>query len=513
MVIEELILQSNDQVVVRVTREVLRLFKVRIVAEERARHEAAREKTSFEAPKPEYRSMCISHDVSEGGRVISKIVLKSLDGNEERYVREGCARPDERLGAGIHRLMKHNLYRIFCEELGKKTAPWGIMYGVRPTKIVHRLIDMGLGHDEIIERLKSDYLVSSERASRITDIAFLQRPFLAQSDERTISIYAGIPFCLSRCLYCSFPANVIPGRGKLEKFFRIWKRDLDAVVAAVRKYHFRVQNIYIGGGTPTSLPDDLFIRMLELIHDAFYSDSVVEFTVEAGRPDSMSQAKIDAMMRMNVTRVSVNPQTMQERTLARIGRSHTPGQIVDMFHALRKAGIPHINMDLIVGLPGETDADIADTMEKILPLGPDDVTLHALALKKGSRLKMHLADYELPDDAMAQRMFDTAMKYVESFGFHPYYLYRQGYMAGSLENVGCCKTGAEGMYNIQIMEEHQTVLGIGAAASSKIVNFRTGRLKSSFNAKDLTTYLADVDTYIAKRDALLEEAYGGEKQL
>ena len=232
--------------------------------------------------------------------------------------------------------------------------------------------------------------------------------------------------------------------------------------------------------------------------------------MEAGRPDSITPAKIETMKRLAVSRVSVNPQTMQERTLRRIGRQHTPEDVVTMFHALREAGIPHINMDLILGLPGETSEDVRDTMEKVTALGPDDITLHALALKRGSRLKLLMEEQhvELPSDEETRRMSEIAMSYVRKTGMHPYYLYRQGYMSGDLENVGCCRTGAEGMYNIQIMEEHQIIIGIGGAATTKVVDFRRKRMKSSFNAKDLVTYLRDIDIYIEKRRQLLDEAYG-----
>jgi oxygen-independent coproporphyrinogen-3 oxidase len=248
--------------------------------------------------------------------------------------------------------------------------------------------------------------------------------------------------------------------------------------------------------------------MLTAVRDAFFCEHTIEFTVEAGRPDSMSPEKIRTMADMKVTRVSVNPQTMQPRTLKRIGRNHTPEAIVTMFNDLRSAGIPEINMDLIIGLPGEGVADIEDTMKKIVALGPDDITLHSLALKRGSVLKMNLEEYELPDDKTCREMFHTAMSYIDKAGMKPYYLYRQGYMSGQLENVGCCRKGAESIYNIQIMEEHQTILGIGGAATSKVVNFREKRLKSSFNAKDLITYLRDIDIYIDKRAKLIAEAYG-----
>ena len=313
----------------------------------------------------------------------------------------------------------------------------------------------------------------------MTAMAFRQKPFLQTSDERTISVYVGIPFCRSRCLYCSFPAYILPNDEQLSAFFTAWDKDLAAAKREIERHRLKVQSIYIGGGTPTSLSNADFERMLSLVQGAFYGEHTGEFTVEAGRPDTMTPEKALSMKKHRVSRVS-------------------------------ETGDFSINMDVILGLPGETCSDVADTMAKVLALAPDDVTLHSLALKRGSKLKMHLEEYELPNDAEVQAMFRTAMDQVQDEGFLPYYLYRQGYMSGQMENVGCARPGAESMYNMQIMDEHQTILGIGCAATSKIMNFRTKRLKASFNAKDFHTYVRDIDDYIAKRSALLAEAYGDE---
>lgn len=494
MRVRKFTLNSEDQVVVKVVREILNLFKI---------------DTDCDADF-DWDELNIVNKIRPDVLPIVETVIDmtGTDGGKIHLVQEAEGRADERYAAGMHRLIKLNLYQLFRREFGFSPAPWGILHGVRPTKIVHRLLDSGLSRDEVVERLCHDYEASNEKAATITDMAIRQKPFLARSDKKTISIYVGIPFCLSRCLYCSFPANILPDKAGLDQFMAVFNKDLMAVKQAVRDYGFKVQSIYVGGGTPTSLPDKYFRDMLTNVWSAFYGADTVEFTVEAGRPDSMSEDKIRTMVDMNVTRVSVNPQTMQQRTLRRIGRNHTPEAIVDMFYNLRQAGIPEINMDLIIGLPGEGVADVRDTMEKVIALGPDDITLHSLALKRGSVLKLNLSDYELPEDDTCREMFKTAMDYIYRAGLKPYYLYRQGYMSGQLENVGCCRAGAESMYNIQIMEERQTILGIGGAATSKVVNFREKRLKSSFNAKDLITYLRDIDIYIDKRAKLIAEAYG-----
>ena len=288
----------------------------------------------------------------------------------------------------------------------------------------------------------------------------------------------------------------------------VW-RDIAAAAADIAALGLTVQNIYVGGGTPTSLSNDFFAEMLEMVYNAFYGSSIVEFTVEAGRPDSMSAEKISCMKKYRVTRVSVNPQSMQERTLRRIGRRHTPAEVVQMLRDLRAAYDVHINMDVILGLPGETAEDVASTMAQVTALAPDDITLHALAIKRGSQLRrmMEETHVALPSGEETMRMSAAATDAVRRAGYRPYYLYRQGYMSGDLENVGYARPGAESMYNVQIMEEQQTIIGIGGAATTKVIGVRGDRMRSVFNAKDLTTYLRDIDIYIEKRRALLRGEY------
>lgn len=489
-------LNSREEVLYKITREVLTLFRVEVTGKGDADY---------------LQISIVNKRLSEKPvRVETRMILFDRDGEGRVYARCASGSDDEKPSGAVNRIIKLNLYHIFCEDLKMPVAPWGILHGVRPTKIVHRWIRAGMDEKSILSRLQREYECSEEKAGEIVPMAFRQLPFLRTSDERTVSIYIGIPFCLTRCLYCSFPSNVLPGEKKLRAFMEALHRDLVAACHDIEVYGLRVQNIYIGGGTPTSLPNNFFAEMLSMVYNAFYGDNVVEFTVEAGRPDSISEEKVAEMKRRHVTRVSVNPQSMRQRTLDLLGRRHTPEDVRRMFAVFRKAGAFHINMDVIIGLPGETSEDIAYTMGEIARLGPDDITLHALALKRGSRLMelMQERHVDLPAAEEARKMFRVAMQAATALGMQPYYLYRQGYMAGDLENVGLSKPGSEGMYNIQIMEEHQTIIGIGGAATSKVVNFRENRLRSSFHPKDLTTYLRDVDKYIARRHALLEKAYG-----
>ena len=450
-------------------------------------------------------------------RTVLNVIGSGVCQKEER------ARSDETKRAAVHRLFKLQLYVLLREKFVLPPAPWGIMHGVRPTKIVHRWLDSGTDSATVAGRLTQDYAVSAGKAELLAEVATRQRPFLSTTNSRTVSVYVGIPFCLSKCLYCSFPSYVLPAASTLKGFMVALKRDMEAAKAEINRYGFKVQSIYVGGGTPTALPDDLFAAMLGAVRDSFCDADTVEFTVEAGRPDSMTEAKIRTLKNCGVTRVSVNPQTMQERTLKLIGRRHTPEDILSMYAALRQHGSWQINMDVILGLPGETAADVVDTMKKITALEPEDITLHALALKKGSKLKLALDKksqsaveraalqteaLKLPTDEETRQMSEVAMDYVRQAGLYPYYLYRQGYMRGNLENIGCARPGAESLYNIQIMEEKQTIIGVGTAAVTKVADPKFCGLKSVFNAKDLLTYIRDIDVYINKRAQLFDDVYG-----
>lgn len=475
---------AETEVINKITREVLTLFGIN-------------------------DNVKIEHDLSDG------IVTTQLNINGEKLTQYDMINPNEREGAEIHRLIKRNIYTIFVRDLKKELVPYGIMHGVRPTKIIHRWIRSmqdNFSSQDIVERIKNDYLVSEEKAKLLTEVAIKQIPILKKSTPQTISIYVGIPFCVTRCLYCSFPSNVLPSEKKIGEFMTALSKDIKSAKTDIDKYGFKVQNIYIGGGTPTSLPNIFFKQMLDEVYDSFYDEHLAEFTVECGRPDTITAEKILIMKSHNVNRVSVNPQSMQQRTLDRIGRRHSPEDIIRAFNELRLSGDWQINMDLILGLPGECVDDVEDSVEKVLSLNPDDITIHALAIKRGSRLQMSLddevnsiSDFNLPSDNEVRKMSEVADRLIRNEHYEPYYLYRQGYISGQIENIGYCRDKAVGIYNVQIMDERQTIIGIGGAATTKVVDFKNNCLKSTFHAKDLITYIRDVDYYIDKRTSLLEE--------
>jgi oxygen-independent coproporphyrinogen-3 oxidase len=386
---------------------------------------------------------------------------------------------------------------------------WGILRGVRPTKLVHKQLDKGQKPEWIRSFLQKEYGLHPSKAGLITEIALRQRSHLNTS-ARNISIYIGIPFCPSKCLYCSFPSFILPERQQVAAFLDVLEKELSETKKMVGHYGLAVENVYIGGGTPTSLGNEDFARLLQMTSRLAVNKCTREYTIEAGRPDTINMEKIQLMKRFNVNRVSINPQTMQEKTLKYIGRMHTAQAIIDVFVKMRSAGISAINMDVIAGLPGETAEDIADTLEKIAVLQPDNLTVHTLALKKGSTLKTFIHEHSLTDEAMTAKMLDVCRSYVQRMGLKPYYLYRQKYMAGNFENVGYAKPGVECLYNMQIMEERQTILGHGPAAATKVVDVRNWSLASCYNAKDLATYLHKCDNYAGQKRALLANLFEGE---
>lgn len=420
----------------------------------------------------------------------------------------------EAFAPAVNRLIRLHLLTLLKPLLGHSPGPWGILRGVRPTKIVHRLLDEGTAAAEIAGRMSELYAVEPAKAALITRVALRQRPVLPPKGVlgRKVGVYVGIPYCPTRCLYCSFPAYVLPAdRRQVENFLAALQADADAAARTMDGLGLTAESVYIGGGTPTSLNEADFSRMLEFVRRRFVGPGTREFTVEAGRPDSITVEKLAAMVREGVTRISVNPQTMQEKTLKLIGRSHTPTDIIEIFGKIRQMGLPVINMDIIVGLPGEGEREIADTLGQIARLAPENLTVHTLAIKKGSLLKAGREELSLPGEELTARMLATAARSAEAMGLLPYYLYRQKYMTGNLENVGYAKPGYECIYNIQIMEERQTIIGVGPAAGTKAVR-ADFRLSSAYNPKDIDTYIRNLQTYVERRRLLLAELFSAEEE-
>jgi oxygen-independent coproporphyrinogen III oxidase len=427
----------------------------------------------------------------------------------------GCYE-DESLSSAAGRLIRFNILQLMRAVAGYDPGPWGILRGVRPTKIVHRLLDANVSLAAINQRLTAGYGIALEKAALLTEIAIRQRRFLLPPTaeiDKSIGVYIGIPFCPSRCLYCSFPAYVLPSdQQSVAVFMAALKVDMAAAAAVIAVQGLSVQSIYIGGGTPTSLAGEDFSDLLETTQRLFAGPATLEFTVEAGRPDSINDEKIAAMERCGVTRVSVNPQSMQEKTLKLIGRMHSVQDIINTFGKIRQTGQFVVNMDLIAGLPGESETDFQDTLEQIRPLQPDNLTVHTLAMKKGSRLSLSPSVWVLPDSRQTAGMLRRAADFAAAVAMQPYYLYRQKHMTGNLENIGYALPGRECLYNIQMMEERQTIIGIGLAAATKVVNTCTMQLARCYNPKDLATYIRDVGKHCELRKGLLAKLFADEEE-
>ncbi len=393
----------------------------------------------------------------------------------------------------------------------QQPPPWGILHGIRPGKLATRLLADGRSEAETRRMLSASYGVSADRAALITDIALRQQPYLkALSAPRAVGVYVSVPFCPSRCLYCSFPSAVRPGTQHVRTFLRAVGHDIAAVIQLLTRFDMTVKTLYIGGGTPTVLADDEFQWLLEQL--APLSGKVAEFTVEAGRPDTYSPQKLAAMAAHRVTRISLNPQTMQDQTLQRIGRRHTAKSVREQMQAIRTFGVPVVNMDLIAGLPGETTQDFNDTLAQVLDLAPENLTVHTLALKRRSPLFAEGQAALAAPEVVAQ-MVAAAARLAAQHGLQPYYLYRQRYISGNLENVGYAKTGFESLYNIQMMEEWQTVVGAGPAAVTKLVSVPGHKVEHFFMPKDTAYYAASLERLMDAREALLASHYGAKEDM
>ena len=321
--------------------------------------------------------------------------------------------------------------------------------------------------------------------------------------ENGYSLYIGIPFCPTTCLYCSFTSYPIAAwRKRVELYLQALFREIDFVAEACRDRI--LDTIYIGGGTPTTLEAGELDRLLQHIHDRFDFAQVKEFTVEAGRADSITPEKLDVLKRHGVTRISVNPQTMNDETLKYIGRHHTVAQVKEAFQMARAAGFDNINMDIILGLPGELEADVQHTIDEIKKLGPDSLTVHSLAIKRASKLSQWIEENGIGTLRNTDATMEIAQKGAYALDMKPYYLYRQKNMSGNFENVGYAREGKYGIYNILINEEVQTIIALGAGSISKRV-YPDGRIERSENMKDVALYIEKIDEMIERKRKLLAD--------
>ena len=397
-------------------------------------------------------------------------------------------------------VLKRLVYEGLCEITGH-TLPWGNLTGIRPTKIPTKLLEEGWKNVDIAKYLRDTYGVSREKTALAVAIANREKAVLEQLDyEKGYSLYVGIPFCPSICLYCSFGSHPLDRwKKRVDEYLDALCRELSFIADAMKGRS--LNTVYIGGGTPTTLEPEQLRRLLGHIRDTFDFSQVKEYTVEAGRPDSITLEKLQVIREFPVTRISVNPQTMNQKTLDIIGRKHTVEDTVEIFRLARELGFDNINMDLIIGLPGEGKEEVEHTLREIRKLHPDSLTIHSLALKRATRLNLFKDQYTEMSFENSQEIMEMTQECARDMGLNPYYLYRQKNIAGNFENVGYAEVDKEGIYNILIMEEKQTILAAGAGASTKFVFQHGERIERVENVKDVNQYIERLDEMLERKRA------------
>lgn len=395
--------------------------------------------------------------------------------------------------------IKKSLYDSLID-LVDMDIPWGILTGIRPIKVAHELMNHGVDYPEIKRILMEEFRLYEQKAQVMIEIAEAQREYIYPLDENKYSLYIGIPFCPSRCSYCSFPAFSIGNDyDKVDKY-------IDTLIYEIK--HLKeimegkwLNTVYIGGGTPTSIKHKDLGRVITTVKESFQSENIKEFTVEAGRPDTLNPEMLGMLKSMEIDRISINPQTMNQKTLGRIGRNHDINSIRSSYHRAKTLGFNIINMDIILGLPGESVEDVAYTLNEIKKLDPENLTVHTLALKRGSRLFNIKEDHQASKEI--QNMLELTEAKASEMGMTPYYLYRQKQILGNLENIGYSKNHKECIYNISMMEEKETIIGAGLGSVSKFYYPKENRIQRLPNFKDLMEYHNRIDELILRKKNLI----------
>ena len=417
---------------------------------------------------------------------------------------------DGRSKKELHEAFKCRLYTKLSAQLNK-TLPWGYLTGVRPSKIAYTLLEKGADREQILEEFTKKHLVSEKKAQLALQVAQTEKSILEKMDYKNgYSLYIGIPFCPTTCLYCSFTSYSLAAyQSKVQPYLEALLKEMKYVSEAMRGR--RLDTVYFGGGTPTTLSAGQLDMLLTELERQFDLSACRELTVEAGRPDSITYEKLCVLKAHHVDRISINPQTMNQQTLDLIGRRHTVEQIEEAFALAGKAGLDNINMDMILGLPGENKEMVQHTLEKIKALAPESLTVHSLAIKRAAALNIWREKYLDLQMDNSDEIVSMAADYAHQRGHQPYYMYRQKNMAGNFENVGYSKPGLECIYNILIMEEKQTIIAMGAGASTKIVfqneteGGQAGRIERIENVKDVTNYIQRIDEMIERKRKFFSE--------
>ncbi len=431
-------------------------------------------------------------------------IIAELSDQEKILGKEECVWDCSRLDGEFRRKTKNVLKQIVYKLLSAdthQTLSWGTLTGIRPVKIPALMLREGKSEDEISRVLRETYFLSGEKQNLVMEIAKRQEEILREIPyENGYSLYIGIPFCPTTCLYCSFTSYPMKRyENQFEAYLCAVFRELEVLSKQLQGKI--LTSVYIGGGTPTTLHADQLKRLILKIKEQFDFSTVREFTVEAGRPDSITKEKLQVLKQNGVSRISINPQTMNQGTLDFIGRRHSVEQVREAFRMARACGMDNINMDFIVGLPGEDENMVRHSMEEAKALKPDSLTIHSMAVKRASRLRMNQSGYDDLQFQNDEALMNLTASYAEEMGMKPYYLYRQKNMAGNQENVGYAKPGYEGLYNILMMGDKQTIVAFGAGSVSKKVHSDESTVRCE-NVKDIDQYIERIEEMIGRKQIL-----------
>ena len=434
------------------------------------------------------------------GKAICAILFRNVEERRTADLPEGGA--DAEHAAVAHKRVVKRLCKITLYELLKKLTghrpPWGSLTGIRPTRLLYEGLAQGLSMEAAQKRLEDTFDVSPEKSDLLRRIVIEQQKLPPPSVDEA-DVYISIPFCRTRCAYCSFPGEAV-GKGKLiPPYLQALLWEMQEGEKLLKQSGLRLRALYVGGGTPSALNEQDFALLMDETMRLF--PGAREYTVEAGRPDTITRGKLETLKRLRVDRISINPQTMNDETLRAIGRDHTAQQAVDAYLMAREMGFEDINMDVIAGLPGENAAHFAHTMDVIHGLAPDSLTVHTLAIKRSSRL--NLEKFPLPDASVAADMVRLGQETADALGLEPYYLYRQKYMAGQQQNVGYARPGKACLYNVDIMEENTSIIAMGAGAISKrVFPDRELRIVRAPNVTNVSVYIDRVHEMAGRKEAL-----------
>lgn len=395
------------------------------------------------------------------------------------------------------------LYKLLCDFTGL-TQPWGILTGVRPVKLLRRLAEES-SEEQAVKKFEKDFFVSNEKIALSRETEHNERKILELSKPESFSLYVGIPFCPSRCSYCSFVMASIERAEKLiEPYTKLLCEEIKQTAEIANKLGLRLETVYFGGGTPTTLSAEQLDTVLRTVNNSFDMSTCREFTVEAGRPDTIDIAKLFALKENKVDRISINPQTVNDEVLKTIGRKHTAQQFFDAFELARKCGFVNINTDLIAGLPTDTPESFKNSLDSIVRLNAECITVHTLCMKRASRLTTEGVTLDLQQARDAREMLAYTQNILGQNEYIPYYMYRQSRMVGNLENVGWSKKGFESLYNVYVMDETHTILACGSGGVTKLKRNNPDYLERIFNFKYPYEYIDRFDELIQRKSGIMQ---------